>query len=842
MSIYPRERITETLQDSANRGVAMLIAPAGFGKSEAASDAFGVTAHWIYFPEDGVTPETLARLLIEKVSPRSMRALSAHLARPQTDANRDHLAEWCSGRLRSVEAPIVFEDFQRVCADPASIRFVKHVIEATVPNIRWVIISRETPELPVGTWLARDYMSLPVTAEDLSFEVTEGAAVARALSVSIDDASIQELVTDVGGWPLAVRLSLGAWERTRALPSLRIRTRRVLFEFIEEQVWSHLAPGDQQFCEAAAHLSELRPRILGAAGFPESRLALERLHLRLPLLSRIGNGTFKMHELFREFILERSQADPERHLALVARLARAMEKFGDVDGAIAMHLRAEAWEHAIALLTRHGIDRIENGRRSDILAALSRFPRSYRDHPVITGLRGYALSIDGAYAVAKREIEKALEGELGHDMRGALILQSATLSVNVLRPKDAIGLLRELMIDEHMQARVRLNAAASLAVAGAMAGENMIARDAIGFCSNALEAGSAEIRAIVAHRLAYAHWCLGEPTIAEGYATECVQLAHSLGLEAVAARGYSILQTVAASIYPDTLLSRRYADACTRSATAAGDRSMQIHGLESQLAVAVDQGDDDLYEVAEKHLMELGAERSSRNVMWLVFAKVVRAAGRGNDALAVSMLTSIDQDKLSPSERVFRDSLRGLMLAANKRDEALTLLGRPVLVTADSDFESRRFLAYAQVYHALGQWLLGRGRAARRAPTPDFSVVTTRDASLLTVITTICSTSRQTTTALQLTQLTEPLVALQLDGHARFLRRVLAPATITKLTRTELEVLRALRTGGTTADVADRLGRSSHTILSHLKSACSKIGCSGRAAAVAYAQDMGWLD
>jgi LuxR family transcriptional regulator, csgAB operon transcriptional regulatory protein len=71
---------------------------------------------------------------------------------------------------------------------------------------------------------------------------------------------------------------------------------------------------------------------------------------------------------------------------------------------------------------------------------------------------------------------------------------------------------------------------------------------------------------------------------------------------------------------------------------------------------------------------------------------------------------------------------------------------------------------------------------------------------------------------------------------------VLAPATVTQLTRTELDVLRALRHGGTTIDVADRLGKSSHTVLSHLKSACSKIGCSGRAAAVAYAVDMGWIE
>src|ERR1700733_13438613 len=214
----------------------MLVAPAGFGKSEAVGDAFGSSSHWVDLPEEGASPETLARLLIEKVAPRSIRALSAHLARPQTDENRAHLAEWCSGRLRSVEQPIVFEDFQRICADVAAVRFVRHIIEATVPNVRWVIISRETPELPVGTWLARDYMTLPVTAEDLAFEVNEGAAVAGALNVDIDDRAIQELVTDVAGWPLAVRLSLGAWERTRALPPLRIRTRVVLFDFIEKQV------------------------------------------------------------------------------------------------------------------------------------------------------------------------------------------------------------------------------------------------------------------------------------------------------------------------------------------------------------------------------------------------------------------------------------------------------------------------------------------------------------------------------------------------------------------------------------------------------------------------------
>ena len=842
MSIYPRERITDALQDSANRGIAMLIAPAGFGKSEAVADAFGSAAHWIDLPEAGGSVETLARLLIEKTVPRSIRALSAHLARPQSEENRAHLAEWCASKLRTIEQPIVFEDFQRICNDVSCLRFVRIIIEATVPNVRWVIISRETPELPIGTWLARDYLTLPISAEDLAFEVGEGAAVARALNVSINDQSIGELVSDVGGWPLAVRLSLGVWERTRSLPPLRIRTRVVLFDFIEQQVWSLLAEDDKHFFEAAAHLSELRPRILGAAGFPEARLTLERLHLRLPLLSRLGNGIFRLHELFREFLLERSKRNSERHQSLVANLAQALERFGDMDGAIALYMQAEAWDDAVNLLARNGIDRIETGHRTEIVTALSRFPRQYLDHPVVTGLRGFALAIDGAFAVAKRELEQSLNGNLAHELRGALSMQLAGLSITENRPADAIPILRALMVDESIEPKTRLNAAAALASASAMAGESILARDAIGFCSSALDAGSVEVRALVSQRIAYAHLFLGEAGVAEGYATECVQLAHSVGLDSIAARGYAVLQSVAASTYSDTLLMRKYAEACTRSAIAAGDRAMQVFGLQTQLLVAAYQGDDDLYERADRSLLDLGAERPTRNIMWLRFSKVLREGGRGNVTLATSIVKNLDVEKLGPAERAFADALHALLIASRHRDDAIESLSRPVLLVAEKDYESRRILAHAQVYHALAQWLVGRGRAARRAPTPDFSAVTPPDAALLTVISTICSTSRQTTTARQLAQLTEPLLALQMDGHARFLRCILAPATVASLTRSELDVLRALKQGGTTSDAADRLGRSSHTILTHLKSACSKIGCSGRAAAVAYAVDMGWID
>ena len=842
MSIYPRERVTEALQDSANRGIAMVIAPAGFGKTEAVSDAFGPAAHWIEMPENGVTVEGLARDIINVAAPQSLRALSPLLARTPDAENRAHLTGWVASHLRSVEAPIILEDFQRACLDDGAVAFVRDIIQATVPHARWVLVSRETPELPIGTWLARDYMTLPVTTDDLSFDVEESEGVAAAMGVQIERSALRDLVDDVSGWPLALRLSLGSWERTRALPPLRIRTRGVLFDYLESEVWAELSPIERDFFEAAAYLVELRPRILSAAGFPESRLSLEQLHRRLPLLSKLGNGAFRLHELFREFILERPAADPDARPALIKRLSRALERFGSFEEAVTMSLRAEDWEGAIGLLARRAVDRIENGHRAEVSAALLKFPRAYHDHPVITGLRGYALAMDGAYEVAKREIESALNGDIDAALRGPLAWQCGTLAFNLRDYPAAITLHRAAMIDERLDGEIRLKAAASLAMTCAVAGDAESARDAMGFCASGLEAGSVEVRAFVRHKLAFAHLCLGEHSLAEHYANECVALAHSVGLESIAARAYSVLQNVVAITDADTLLMRRYAESCLRSAEASGDKSMQIYALEALVFIASAQGDDALFETSSVQLNESQGRAASQNSVWLCYSRAVREAGRGQTGRAIAELERLDRSRLHQAAAAFVDAVLAMLYASVDPDRAERLLERPVLVTADRSYEAMRCLHYAQAYHALGHWIIGRGRAARRSRMPDINDLTPADAALATAIGTICSTSRQTITARQLDQLTEPLVALGTAGFARFLRAVLAPASVHELTRTEIDVLRALRTGGTTAEVADRLGKSSHTVLSHIKSACSKIGCSGRAAAVTYALHQGWID
>jgi DNA-binding CsgD family transcriptional regulator len=220
----------------------------------------------------------------------------------------------------------------------------------------------------------------------------------------------------------------------------------------------------------------------------------------------------------------------------------------------------------------------------------------------------------------------------------------------------------------------------------------------------------------------------------------------------------------------------------------------------------------------------------------------VRAAGTGKTDRAIAELNRIDRSGLGKPAAAFVENVLALLYAAVDDERAQALLERPVLAFAERDVDSTRYLSYAQAFHALGHWAIGRGRAARRARFPNVSDLIPLDAAVVSVIGTICSTSRQAITARQIEQFTEPLLAVGLAGYARFLRAVLKPATVHELTRTELEILRELRTGGTTAEVAERLGKSSNTVLSHIKSACSKIGCSGRTAAVSYAVNQGWID
>ena len=93
-------------------------------------------------------------------------------------------------------------------------------------------------------------------------------------------------------------------------------------------------------------------------------------------------------------------------------------------------------------------------------------------------------------------------------------------------------------------------------------------------------------------------------------------------------------------------------------------------------------------------------------------------------------------------------------------------------------------------------------------------------------------------------ELCTTLVNAGFRAYAVLLRKLVElDANDIELSAAELETLREFdRFGGRAVDVAKALGKSRFTVQNQIQSAIRKLGCSGRAEALAYARQRGWLD
>jgi DNA-binding CsgD family transcriptional regulator len=88
------------------------------------------------------------------------------------------------------------------------------------------------------------------------------------------------------------------------------------------------------------------------------------------------------------------------------------------------------------------------------------------------------------------------------------------------------------------------------------------------------------------------------------------------------------------------------------------------------------------------------------------------------------------------------------------------------------------------------------------------------------------------------------LVDAGFRAYAGLLKKLVElDANDVELSAAELEILREFdRFGGRAVDVAKSLGKSKFTVQNQIQSVIRKLGCSGRAEALAYARQRGWLD
>lgn len=843
MSLLPRDRLSEALQLCAARGVAFVIAPPGYGKSEAIHDAFGDIGIFVSLHDERVTFDDLAKAIMSAANRRELNGLIALLQRPTTDTKRDdaEVASWMAHRLRGIEAPIILDDFQCANGDERALNLVSRLIELTAPATRWLIACRETPTLPIGTWMARGWAALPLGAQDLAFPLDEARELADKLGAQIGADDLATIVAETEGWPLLIRITLSAWDGTRAILPLRIRTRSLLFDFFERQIWADIARGEKDLLYALAILGQARPGMLAQAGLPNVVATLTQLEERIPLVRRGPTGEYRMHETFRDFLNER-HIDPETRLSLATKFIDVCRALGDYPRALQLAIETQNWDVALAILGEHGPALVEEGDRALVAQTMSALPAKYQHLPSFLGVRGLLFALNGKTGAADADLTATLAGDLHPRLRAQVVLRLAQIALtrgDAPRAFEVLEQRGECNESEELEAQSYLAAAKGLAgdVDGTLAIVNTL--------SHSLSGQSSNVRARIQQRLAIASCHIGDYSAAERHALAAADLAEAVGLPAVASRAYSVLLNVAGMLYSDLAMAAQYAASCVRAAKEGGERDTYALGLMAQISVAVERGEDETYEAASSELRKLQYTTSPWHDVILRWARAVHDAGLGRFRQARLALTTYDRASYSHAAQAFLDGLLALIFIANEEPEnALPMLERAVLTTSDPDLFSQRELMFAAAYRNLGYWLLHRSRLARRTLNTSSSSLPEPDQLVLSVIQSICVTPRETMTERKLELFTDPLVASDMQGHVRFLMALCRPAILPKpvLTRSELEVLRQVHLGGSTLEISRRLGRSPRTIDNHITEVCRKVGCRGRAEAVTYAVEQGWLE
>jgi LuxR family maltose regulon positive regulatory protein len=780
--------------------VALVVAPAGFGKSVAVRGHLAASG----------APH---RIVTVRSGPKS--ELATNLAAQLEFAGT-----------------VVVDDLQN--ADGTGMRLLIETIERGDEGVKWLLVARDASRLPVASWLAYGRMDMPIDERDLRFTEEEALALARSAKVDVSESDVRTLWSMTGGWPTALALALRLRANTSDLARVTAGTRETVYGYLTEQIFGRLTGAEQRFLFEAALVPPLS--VEGwVAGGDDVAAMLERLAKVTGFLNRQPDGTFALDNLFREYL--------EHELAMrgktlrddVARsAARVLESADRLAPALGLYVTASDGAAVTRILGLHGFDLVAHGHVEAAAAALASLGSRERDDPMLVALdaeikaqRGFASDAEALYRLA-------LERAAGAEQRLAITERFAASLAEHGRYDAAQALLvgtdTNRLADRAMRARLL----ALHALVDANVGSLESSRHAL---EGALELQATladDVRIVVLLRAAQAAHASGALAAAERHALAALNLAETAGLHASAARCALVAGNVMRDA-GDAAKASESAQRALRHAEAVGDGSAQLAASALLYALAAERGDREALTDLDARVAALGETDSARAPLLAVVA--LRAAWTGDFAAAYRLTDDAAERALYGAAAHEREAAEGAMRAATERLASLD---------ADTGPLGTR-VTLARLWLALAALILGRAavannllrdleREARRLP-----------AGMRALCGLVRAAYVHAETGAGHRDVTAALAAVReagLGGYASLVERLPLPETpssprIGSLTRTEVRVLQLLATGGSSKTIGADLGRSSQTIDAHVKAIVRKLNCSGRREALSLAREHG---
>lgn len=846
-----RSRLNDRLARAALFPIAVIVAPAGFGKSIALRD-FLLSSRMDAVRFDVRREErsllAFARRFSEVVEPLAPSAAASFIALQERILSANErprlVSDWFAEHLKRTIGTIVIDDLHFAAADPDSIAFLAELVDRTSERIKWIVASRSDAGLPIATWLAYGRMDLPVDQHDLQFTMEEAFAAAQTAQTDVRPDEVASLWRLTDGWPVALAIALRT--HTQAAELRTAATREMIYRYLAEQVFARLSAAQREFLLATSIFSTFD--VTTAQALSGTAEFIEDLRHGVAFLTETSPGHYRYHDLFRDYLESelRRRGDEAWHGALSTG-AQLLEQRGHVDAALALYTKARDPVAILRIIESDGFQLFEQGRAETLATALEAVPdERRRESPVALGVQATLESARGHFEPACRGFVAAIERADRHELRLALVHRYA---IEVVRQGgDSIRLLEAHTGDGNAPAALRVPLLGTLATAYARAAR---IDDAVTTIATALEhldptAGD-DIRARVYQQAAYVYSHGSNHDLARRYATLSVELALARNFYEVAVRAYSVLYQLTYDHNDDPIACLSLLDKLLDCAGKGASSQGKLYGLMASYDIEADRGNDVALDRIEASLAGIPEMLERNRNEALLPAMALRAAWRRDFRRAYELLSGVAEHQNDERRAEHFSEVALYACAAGMPDEADAAQTMAATALFEWDRPTRRALR-ARLLLAITELTRGRATAAHRhlahaKRTLDPSMP--RLGALLHAGIMFYRYSLGEADKALIAGALERLRAEEFGGLARLLEALDIPGSTAggyaALSATEREILQLLAAGGSTRDMAERTSRSPRTIDTHIRSICKKLNCRSRRAVVALAIGSGWV-
>lgn len=383
----PRERLRRALDDLATNRVAIVQAPAGFGKTTALRDwvsSTDLSFGWLSIDLRDNDPAQLAAHLLAALSPHVpgglARAEQALLAGSElADAVIPFALDAVAAHPRK-RFGLVIDDFQLV-ESSESHGIVNALVNGAPPNLSVVIASRTPPPLRLARRRSAGELA-ELGAEELRLTREEtGQLLNELLGFGLDAHQLDQIDARFSGWSAGLQLvaaALDAGAGDADVMAALARSRAGLDAYLIEEVLEGADPALRSFLIRTSILPRMSASLCEAVLEDRCAVALlaeaERMGPFVVPLDSEGSW-LRYHELFSAALTrELERQEPELVPRLHARASSWFEREGMLDEAIEHALATGDGAHAAALLERAWPELFAARRHRTVRSLLDRLP------------------------------------------------------------------------------------------------------------------------------------------------------------------------------------------------------------------------------------------------------------------------------------------------------------------------------------------------------------------------------------------------------------------------------------------------------------------------------------